>query len=96
MDRINILSEKEVNSELEEIKKEFSEQGLIYAPNSIWHGWPNNGHHDPKTILTIEKERLADFLNFLFNESEHCDHISYSNAWQEFEEFEHEQSKLKV
>jgi hypothetical protein len=35
--------------------------------------------------LILERERVWDFVNYLFDESEHCDHISLREAWEEFE-----------
>lgn len=36
-------------------------------------------------------ERFRDFLAYLFEHSEHCDHISQSDAWEEFIEWEEKQ-----
>lgn len=38
--------------------------------------------------LKVSIERYRDFIGYLFDESEHCDHISESDAWKEFEEWE--------
>lgn len=59
---------------------------LIYAPGSVWHGWPNDGNHKDVTKLKIELARLNDFVEFLFEQSEHCDHITQSEAWNQYEE----------
>lgn len=32
-------------------------------------------------------EGLRDFIEFLFDHSEHCDHITYQEAWDEFQEW---------
>lgn len=37
-------------------------------------------------------ERAWDFINYLFDESEHCDHITVKEAWEEFEEWENKQT----
>lgn len=73
-------------------KFEHQENHLIYAPNSIWHGTKAyTSHHKKETLLRIEVGRLNDFIDFLFEHSEHCDHISQRDAWIEFEEYEYEQ-----
>lgn len=38
-------------------------------------------------------ERMGDFIEFLFEHSEHCDHITYSDAYAEFEKWEEEEYK---
>jgi len=38
--------------------------------------------------LMLANERKADFIMYLFDESEHCDHITYNEAWEEFEQWE--------
>lgn len=69
---------------------------FIYAPNSIYHGRPvwTNSASDRLKVLTIEHERLVDFVEFLFDHSEHCDHISHRDAWKEFEIYEQKNSLL--
>lgn len=66
--------------------------GFIYSPNSIHHGLKLYSGNRPslsrEAILTMQVARLDDFLEFLFDHSEHCDHISYGDAWKEFEIFE--------
>lgn len=64
--------------------------GHIQSPNSIYNGMPiyTSSKKDSLILKTIECERLRDFLEFLFDHSEHCDHITYSEAWNEFEEWE--------
>lgn len=44
---------------------------------------------DKATIreLRLSIERTRDFISWLFDESEHCDHIPYLEAWKEFEEW---------
>lgn len=70
----------------EEIKKEqeeFREDHLIWCPWSINHGMEIGSV--PVTIHNkIEIANLNDFIEFLFEHSEHCDHISQSDAWDEF------------
>lgn len=41
--------------------------------------------------LFLQNERKGDFLEWLFEHSEHCDHISQSEAWEEFEAWEEKQ-----
>lgn len=36
-------------------------------------------------------ERMNDFIEWLFDVSEHCDHITRGEAFQEFEEWEEKQ-----
>ncbi len=64
----------------------------IYNPNSVTHRMRKAAFGGPsiksETILRLELERLRDFVAFLFDHSEHCDHISHSDAWQEFEIYE--------
>ena len=84
--------------EYEEMKTEFSELGLIYAPGSIYHGQklhdPNRMPFDPAMILKIELARLQAFIEYLFGHSEHCDHILFSEAYEEFQKWEHETQVL--
>ncbi len=72
---------------IKKIKSEFSEQGLVYAPNSVYHGSSVKSLSD-KAALTVEVNRLSDFIEFLFEHSDHCDHITQSEAWKEFEIYE--------
>ena len=65
------------------------EHRCIDAPNSIYHGMEihSSGGRLPfsrETLLTIEIGLLTDFIEFLFDHSEHCDHISQRDAWKEF------------
>ena len=73
-----------------DILKEFQENGLCYAPNSIYHGTKIGGRLSisKEALLTIEVGRLTDFIEYLFEHSEHCDHISQKDAWLEFCEYE--------
>jgi len=80
--------------ELEEIKEDFKEQNLIFDPNSINHGWPNCGHFSNETLFKIEIAKLTDFIEFLFEHSEHCDHITQTEAWNEFDLYQYNK-KLK-
>jgi biotin synthase-related radical SAM superfamily protein len=70
-----------------EIEKEFArEYRRMYCPNSIDHM-----RRPPSDLLartTLELARLQDFLEWLFDHSIHCDHISYEDAFHEFEEYE--------
>jgi hypothetical protein len=76
-----------MSKEIEEIQQEFRDQQLLYSPNSIWHGMPLKGM-TPETMLKQELERMRDFVEYLFEHSEHCNHISQSEAWAEFEVYE--------
>lgn len=38
--------------------------------------------------LKIQVAALTDFIEYLFDHSEHCDHITYNDAWKEFEEWQ--------
>lgn len=48
---------------------------------------------DKRTIadLRLGMSRRGDFIEWLFDHSEHCDHIPYSEAWKEFELWEEAQ-----
>ena len=83
---------------LEEIRQDYTEKHLIYAPNSMYHGMKINGQLPISDIALarIEISRLTDFIEFLFEHSVHCDHITQSNAWREFEEFEFKNIKPKL
>lgn len=70
-----------------------SEERRLYYPNSIHHGAPMS-RMKRETILSLENGRLIDFIEFLFEHSEHCDHISQSEAWKEFEIYERKTSFL--
>lgn len=63
-----------------------------YQPNSLLHGLAKTHAGGPRikpeTLLRVELERMRDFIEFLFDHSEHCDHISFSDAWKEFEIYE--------
>ena len=77
-----------------------NEHSLIYSPNSIYHGMEihsSNGRLPLSDIvlLKIETERLRDFIEFLFEHSEHCDHISQKDAWNEFEIYEIKNSRYR-
>ena len=66
----------------------------IYSPNSVMHGWPRYGIAAPRKEAQAKNnyERLTDFVEFLFEHSEHCDHISQREAWHEFELYELKES----
>lgn len=73
---------KEINEE----KQLFKDNNLLYNPNSIWHGTSyKHGRFDRETLLKNQVEDMNDFLQFLFEESEHCDHISRREAYEQFE-----------
>lgn len=65
------------------------EHARIDAPNSIYHGMEIHSSNrrlpfSDVTMLKIEIGLLTDFIEFLFEHSEHCDHISQRDAWKEF------------
>ena len=72
--------------DFDEQREEFDIQHLIYAPNSINHGWKNGGHFKTETLLRTEVGRLYDFIDFLFSDIEYCDHANESEAWDEFDQ----------
>lgn len=74
--------------ELDEIMDEHERQHLVYAPNSIHHGCINGAHFKDSTLLRIEIGKLNDFIRFLFEDSEYCDHANESDAWDEFNQYE--------
>ena len=69
-----------------DVMERFSERGLCYAPKSIYHGTKITGilSIGKESIQAIEISRLTDFIEYLFDHSEHCDHISQPDAWMEF------------
>lgn len=76
--------------QLIEHEKQFAqEHGYVYSPNSLRH--LDRPPIEQLQRVTLELARLQDFLEFLFDHSEHCDHITYSEAWHEFEEYERPQ-----
>jgi len=79
---------------LREERDEFIELGLLYAPSSIYHGKPLRGtplNLSDVAVLKVDVAQLNDFLEFLFEHSEHCDHIEQSEAWDEFYEWQFKQ-----
>lgn len=75
---------------LKEAREDYAEEGLVYAPNSIHHGRIQSMM--PKLASErIARSTLDDFIEFLFEHSEHCDHITQTAAWDEFREFEYKQ-----
>lgn len=69
------------------------ENKLLYSPNAIAHGTKIN--FLPEMVLVKnEAARLNDFIEFLFEHSEHCDHISQSDAWGEFQKYEWQNSMI--
>jgi hypothetical protein len=82
------------------IMDQFAAERRIYAPNSIYHGQvitgAGNGRdamhsHTKETLLVIELETKRDFIEFLFEHSEHCNHITQQAAWLEFRKWESKQ-----
>lgn len=70
-----------------------NQHNIIYAPHSIYHGMEihsTNGRlpFSNETLLRIELSRLTDFVEFLFEHSEHCDHITHREAYKEFLRYE--------
>lgn len=53
---------------------------------------------DKRTIgdLRIAMSRKDDFVEWLFEHSEHCDHIPYSEAWEEFLKWEDSQLTVET
>lgn len=88
--KIELTEEQE--KDFNEMREEFIENHLVYAPNSIRHGMKVYSELQSKeTILRIEIARLNGFIEYLFEYSEHCDHISQTDAWDEFEKYEYAQ-----
>jgi hypothetical protein len=92
-DSINIKMGKILQQFIEDEKEYFIKEGLLYCPSSIYHGVKINGPMplSDTTLLKIEVSRLADFIDYLFETSKHCDHISNKDAWIEFEQWEFKQ-----
>lgn len=83
---------------IEDMRKECEESGLLYAPNSVYHLCPIIGNRlnlSKEAVLTAEVAALTDFIDFLFEHSEHCDHITQREAWNEFREFEYKEIMKK-
>lgn len=82
------------NSDLKKAEEEI-DTNVVYAPNSIYHGCEIYGvlSMSKEMLLTIEVGRLTDFIEWLFEHSEHCDHITQREAWDEFEVYEIEEAK---
>jgi hypothetical protein len=82
---------KEQLAELDEYRNGM--ERYIYAPNSIYHGeilhQPGRLPFSNETVLKVEIGRLHDFIDFLFNDKEYCDHATERQAWDEFEQFEY-------
>ena len=75
---------------IEDVKTEFRRDGAFYCPNSIYHGASKRmGAASYEDVQNkAEVARLTDFIEYLFEHSEHCDHITQSDAWSEFEQWE--------
>lgn len=69
-------------------------RSTVYEPRGIWHG-SFLSYHSKLTLKQIELGRLDDFLEYLFEHSEHCDHITQSDAYKEFEQWEMKQAILE-
>ena len=77
---------QEILTEINDEKKLFKDNNLYYCPNSIWHGSLYiHGRFKKETLLTAKIEDTNDFLHFLFEESEHCDHITHAKAYEQYE-----------
>lgn len=83
--------EKLVKQEKESLHD--SKMRIVYAPRDMWHG-SKMAFHSDKMLSKIELGRLDDFLEYLFEHSEHCNHIAQSEAWKEFEQWELKQAIL--
>lgn len=76
-------------------KKKINNGNIIDCPNSIYHGMELNSTTGRlPLILRMEVEQLRDFIEFLFDHSEHCDHISHADAWKEFKIYEAKTSMM--
>lgn len=49
---------------------------------------------DKKTIRDLMHAMAVkdDFIEFLFEHSEHCDHITYNEAWEEFQAWQEKEN----
>lgn len=85
-------------SMLRDLAEARQSHNTIYCPGSINHlrelhvvdrqsGRSSLDVPDHVT-MRIEIARLTDFIEYLFDHSEHCDHISHRDAWREFELWE--------
>jgi hypothetical protein len=81
---------KILSNYIADLKAEYQKDGLKYCPGSIYHG-ASKRYLSKEAVLKMQIERLNDFIEFLFEHSEHCDHISQSDAWDEFEQYEFKQ-----
>lgn len=82
---------------LKEERDEFSKAGMLYCPNSVYHGAPVRGNPlnlSREAVLTADVGMLTDFIEFLFEHSEHCDHIEQPEAWDEFFEWQFKQNQI--
>lgn len=60
----------------------------------------NDARYEPSDVA--DKRRISDlmtsmgvmgdFIEWLFDHSEHCDHITYNEAWEEFKQWEEKQT----
>lgn len=81
---------KILSNYIEDTKQEFRNLGLFYCPGSIYHGSSKRMGAASYAEIQDKAElgRLNDFIEYLFEHSEHCNHISQSEAWDEFEQWE--------
>jgi hypothetical protein len=72
--------------EIEAEQEEYRKEGVLWSPNSVYHGAPIAGMLPLSqfTLLRNQVEEQNDFIEFLFEHSEHCDHISQRDAWKEY------------
>ncbi len=86
------VSEDLYNKILNEIdleREHFEEHNMYYCPNSVWHGTLySHGRFKPETLLKHQIHDLTDFLEYLFDQSEHLNHILYREAYEEFEVYQ--------
>lgn len=75
---------KILTEHIEETREAYNEAGLAFCPSSIYHGCVV-ARMSEEMKLKIQLSELADFVEFLFDKSEHCDHIRQSDAWKEFD-----------
>jgi len=86
MKNVDDILYQEVLKEIDAERKFCDDNNLMYNPNSIWHGTLFiHGRFKVETLLKHQVENMNDFLEYLFEQSEHLDHITYNEAYEEFE-----------